>query len=156
MTTILIICAIVLVPALFGAALQSVFRRDRAFIGGGVLGLALAYLFFGFGHFALTEGMVEMLPPFVPFRRELIWATGIWEIVIAVGLLIPGTRRWAGVASILTLLAFFPANVYAALNFTGLGGHATGPEYLLIRTPLQVFLIAWTWFFVLRRASAPA
>ena len=150
MTTIAIICAIVMIPALLGAAYQRAFARRGAFIFGGVLGLAVGYLFFAFGHFALTDGMIEMLPQFVPFRRELVWVTGVWEMLVAVGLLVPGTRRWAGIACIATLVAFFPANVYAAFSFTGVGDHTTGPGYLLIRTPLQVFLIAWTWFFILR------
>jgi uncharacterized membrane protein len=33
-----------------------------------------------------------------------------------------------------------------------IGGHAAGPAYLLIRLPLQLILIAWAWWFGVRRS----
>ena len=151
LTTPLIICALLIVPALLGAVLGRLLRRDGGVLAGGAVGLALAYGFFAMGHFVMTDGMVEMLPGFVPFRRELIWATGVWEIVVAVGLLAPASRRWAGLASIATLILFFPANVYAAVNGVGLGGHQWGAEYLFVRGPLQLLLIGWSYYFAVRR-----
>ena len=48
------------------------------------------------------------------------------------------------------LVAFFPANVYAAFQHAPMGGHAWGPAYLLIRAPLQLFILWWIWRFVLQ------
>lgn len=152
MTTPLMICAMLIIPALLGRLRG----REGGFFVGGAVGLAIAYGFFAVGHFAMTDGMIDMLPAFVPFRRELIWATGVWEIVIAVGLLLPASRRWAGAASIVTLVVFFPANVYAAVNGVGLGGHQWGPEYLWVRGPLQLLLIGWSYYFAVRRRERPA
>lgn len=156
MTTPLMICAMLIIPALLGAFLGRLRGREGGFLTGGAVGLAIAYGFFAVGHFAMTDGMIDMLPAFVPFPRELIWATGVWEIVIAVGLLLPASRRWAGAASIVTLVVFFPANVYAAVNGVGLGGHQWGPEYLWVRGPLQLLLIGWSYYFAVRRRERSA
>ena len=117
------------------------------------LGLALAFLFFATGHFALTDDMVRMLPPWVPGREPLVYATGVLEILIAAGLLVAKTRRSAAIAAMVVFVAFFPANVYAAWNGVGTGGHQWGPVYLFIRLPLQLVLLAWTYFLCLRRSA---
>ena len=45
------------------------------------------------------------------------------------------------------LVALFPANVWSALNHTGMGGHRMGPSYLWLRTPVQLVFIVWLWWF---------
>ena len=113
MTTPLMICAMLIIPALLGALLGRLRRREGGFFAGGAVGLAIAYGFFAVGHFAMTDGMIDMLPAFVPFRRELIWATGVWESVIAVGLsvgLVVAAREWAARPS--PLLAPLAGAVY--------------------------------------------
>lgn len=120
---------------------------------GGIYGLILAFLFFASGHFLATEGMVEMLPDFIPQRRMLVFVTGIWELLLVAGLAFRSTRRLAAKACLTTLVLFFPINIYAAFHSTGMGGHQWGPAYLFIRAPLQAFLIYWTWRFGLRREA---
>jgi len=119
-------------------------------------GLGIVFLFTAMGHFVKTGPMMEMLPPWVPAGEALVYLTGIVEIVIGVGLFTAGYRRLAAQAAIVTLLAFFPVNIYAAINHTGMGGHQWGPVYLWIRTPLQLVLIAWAWWFLLRANRAGA
>ena len=150
MTTPLIILCLLFSPLLAAWAIGG---EGRARLGG-MLGLALAFAFFGVGHFALTEAMTEMLPPFVPFATLLVYLTGLLELAIAAALLHPATRRTAGQIAILMLVAFFPVNVHAAVNQLGGGGHAWGPAYLLIRAPLQALLIGWAWWFVVRPARS--
>jgi uncharacterized membrane protein len=151
MTIPLVILAILSAP-LATSFVLSRYREETDWRAGGVIGLALAFFFFGVGHFAQTQAMATMLPPWVPLRVPLIYATGVLEWTLAVGLLVPSTRRAAGWACVLVLIAFFPANVYAALNSVGTGGHQWGPVYLLIRAPLQLILVAWTYGFVIRRS----
>ena len=109
-------------------------------------GLGIAFIFFSIGHVVKTEGMAEMLPSWVPFRLSMIYLTGLLEIIIGVALFIPKFQVNAAKIAIVVLIAFFPANIYAALNSIGLGGHQWGPVYLLIRLPLQLILIAWAYF----------
>lgn len=149
MVTPLIVLGLLIIPfgmfRLFGG-------KDRARLGG-VIGLSLAFAFFGLGHFVQTLPMSQMLPPWVPLRVALIYATGVLEFALAAALLVPALRRRAGQLCIAVLVLFFPANIYAALNATGMGGHLWGPEYLLIRAPLQALLIFWAFLFAVRRPA---
>jgi uncharacterized membrane protein len=155
MTTPLIMLAILAVPLLIVWSLR-LRGLNVNLAGGGVIGLVLTFLFTASGHFVQPEPMAEMLPPFVPARLPLIYLSGVLEIALALGIAFPPTRRLAGLAAIAVLVAFFPANVYAALAHVEMGGHAWGPVYLLIRAPLQALLIGWTWWFAVRPATSDA
>ncbi|WP_432468316.1 DoxX family protein [Agarivorans sp. Z349TD_8] len=113
-------------------------------------GLGIAFTFFFFGHLLKTEGMVEMLPPWVPYRLALVYITGFLELLIAIALFFPRYQPIAAKLAIVVLVIFFPANIYAASNSIGLGGHQWGPVYLLIRAPLQIILLAWTYFLCVK------
>ncbi|MGH9366455.1 MAG: DoxX family protein [Thermoanaerobaculia bacterium] len=113
-------------------------------------GLAAVFVFTGIGHFVKAREMAEMLPPWVPARLAIIWATGVLELAFAAGLVLPGASRATGIAVIAFLLAVFPANVSAARRRVDFGGHGRGPAYLLVRAPLQLLLIAWAYGFAVR------
>lgn len=153
-TNLIIIMVLLTVPVALQFGLSRLGVRTPSHAAAGVTGLAIAFVFFGIGHFVRTAGMVDMLPPWVPFREAIVYLTGLWEFAIAAALVAPSTRRLAGLAALASLVVFFSANVYAALNYTGLGGHASGPSYLLVRAPVQVILIAWTYWFALRRHAS--
>lgn len=109
------------------------------------VGLSLFFLFTGIGHFIRTEPMAAMLPPSVPYRVELIYLTGVFELLGAVGVWIPKLMKITGVCLILMMLAVLPANIYSAFNHVEFGGHQYGPLYLLVRVPFQLFVIAWIY-----------
>lgn len=149
MTTPLIMLAILAVPLAIVWNLRRLGLRVSLDVAG-VLGLVLLFLFTASGHFVQAQAMAEMLPPLVAAHVPLIYATGVLELALSLGIALPPTRRLAGLAAIAVLVLFFPANVYAAFAQVEMGGHTWGPVYLLIRAPLQVLLIAWTW--AVRRA----
>lgn len=127
-------------------------RRDGALHRGGLIALAVLFVFTGISHFVVTQSMAQMVPP--PFPPvPTVWATGVAEILGGVGLLIPRTSKLAGWCLFALLIAVFPANIYAAVNHTGLGGHVEGPGYLWQRAPLQLILLVWTWNFGIRRRN---
>jgi len=113
-------------------------------------GLGIAFLFFFMGHIIKAHAMVEMLPPWVPLRLTIIYATGLLELLIGIALFIPKYQLNAAKLAIGVFIVFFPANIYAALNSIGLGGHQWGAVYLAIRGPLQLILIAWAYFLCLK------
>src|SRR3546814_15058192 len=86
-----------------------------------------------------------MLPPWVPYRPLIIYGTGLLELGIAAALFTSQWRQWGGLAAPAVLILFFPANVYAATNNIGTLARMPGPAYMLIRGPLQLFLLAWTF-----------
>ncbi|HEU4796274.1 MAG TPA: DoxX family protein [Pyrinomonadaceae bacterium] len=110
------------------------------------VGLSLFFLVTAMAHFASTREMAEMVPPFIPYRVELIYLTGVFELLGAIGVWIPRLTRLTGLLLIVMLIGVLPANIYSALNRVEYGGHGAGPVYLLLRVPFQLFVIWWTYF----------
>ena len=86
------------------------------------VGLSLFLAFTALGHVVRTEEMAEMLPPSVPYRVELIYLTGVFELIGAAGVWVPWLRRLTGLCLILMLVAILPANIYSAINRVDFGG----------------------------------
>ena len=116
----------------------------------GRFGLALVFAFTAVGHFVETDAMSKMLPASIPGRRVLILASGIFELLVAMLLLAWPKSQLLGLTIIGFLIVIFPANVYAAVKRIPFGGHSAGPVYLLVRAPVQLLLIVWTYWFLLR------
>lgn len=110
------------------------------------VGLSLFFLVTAMPHFVNTEAMAAMIPPSVPYRIELTYVTGVFEVLGAIGVWIPGLVRLTGFLLILMLIGFLPANIYSAFSRVDFGGHGSGPAYLLARVPFQLFVIWWTYF----------
>ena len=93
-------------------------------------------------HFARPRPYEAIVPPWLPRRRELVYASGVAEALGGAGLMHPRTRRAAGWWLVATLLAIFPANVWMAQHperYRVPGGRAA----LLARLPLQAAFVAW-------------
>lgn len=150
MTILILIFLILIVPYLGARALSAYTEYKLNPRIAAVVGISLLFIFTGLGHFMKTTEMIEMLPPWVPERLLLIHLTGIFEFALAAGFLIHRTIRISGWLAILALILFFPANIYAAINHLPMGGHELGPIYLLIRAPIQLFIIVWIYWFTIK------
>jgi len=94
-------------------------------------------------HF-IRPGMYEnIVPPQLGHAPELVAISGIAEIVGGLGLMIPRTRRAAGLGLIALLVAVWPANIHMAFEANRFA--AVAPAWILwARVPLQVVMIWWT------------
>jgi uncharacterized membrane protein len=104
---------------------------------------ALAYIFAGYAHFTNTPAYLKIMPPYLPWHLELVYLSGVAEIVGGVGLLIPALRRYAAWWLVALLVAVFPANVHMALNQIPLGAQPLPQWVLWVRLPVQAVLIWW-------------
>ncbi|GAB0157170.1 hypothetical protein CHRYSEOSP005_24400 [Chryseobacterium sp. Alg-005] len=128
-------------------------RKEYEYALSARIAMALMLVATGIAHFVYSKGMTLMIPAFIPCREELVWITGIFEIVMAVAILIPGFQKTAGWILLLFFILILPVNVYAAFehvnmktaDFTG-----KGTAYLWYRIPLQLFFIAWVYFSCIR------
>lgn len=103
-------------------------------------GLAALFGTMGVLHFARPKPFERIVPRQLPRRRELVYVSGVAELVCAAGLLHPRTRRTAGLVSAVLLTAVFPANVQMAIDLNRKGSpraRAIG----FARLPLQVPLV---------------
>jgi uncharacterized membrane protein len=108
-------------------------------------GLAVMLLFTGSAHFTpMKEDLIRMTPRWVPRPRAMVFFTGLCEIAGAIGLVIPETRRTAGVALILFFIAVLPANIHAARASVTLRGRPATPLWL--RVPMQILFIVLAWW----------
>ena len=145
--TLLFLLLLLVVPylilTLVGRSVSSLHlsRVNRAKVG-----LSLFFIFTAIGHFIKSEEMAIMLPPAVPYRVELIYLTGIFELLGAIGVWIPRLTRLTGLLLIIMLIGILPSNIYSAFQRVDFGGHQAGPLYLLVRVPFQMFVICWTYF----------
>lgn len=107
--------------------------------------LAIFMVGVGVLHFVAPKTFIAIVPKFLPAPRELVLISGFFEIVGGVGLLIPRTRRAAGLGLIALFVAVFPANINMAVQNMPIGGKQY-PLLLWLRLPLQFALMAWAWW----------
>ena len=118
--------------------------------------MAVMLIVTGVSHFTNTGDMVAMMPDFVPAKRELVYFTGVIELLAVIGILWDKTAWLTSVLLIIFFLAVLPANIAGSLRSVQFGGMEYGPWYLLFRIPLQIFFILWIWYFGLRSSGSAA
>jgi uncharacterized membrane protein len=110
--------------------------------------MALFYVFAGVMHFARPEMYLPMMPPYLPRHLDLIYLSGVAEVVLGAALLVPALRRRAAWGVVLLLLAVLPANAHIAMHDVPLFGHAEGfGIWNWVRVAFQAVLIAWAWWY---------
>lgn len=111
--------------------------------------LVVLFLVSGTIHLARPEVFTPIVPDLLPGHRLLVYVSGMAELACAAGLLWRRTRRLAGFASAVLLLAVFPANVTMAVDAwrSWVAGRHSGWYVVgtLVRLPLQVPLIWFAW-----------
>jgi uncharacterized membrane protein len=110
--------------------------------------LGLTFICTGLLHFVKPRMYRAIMPGYLPAHRELVFASGVAEVVGGVGVLHPRTRRAAGWWLIATLLAVFPANVEMAVHAERFKRFP--PAALWARLPVQGVLIACAWLTAAR------
>ena len=103
------------------------------------------FCFTAVAHFSrMRPDLIAMVPPFVPNPEFMVTFTGICEILGAIGLPVPRTRRIAAVALIVFLVAVLPANIHAAQ--AGITLRGAPPTPIVPRVALQALFIALLWW----------
>ncbi|KOX94122.1 DoxX family protein [Haloarcula rubripromontorii] len=112
--------------------------------------MAILYIVAGILHFVVPELYVQIVPPVLPAPLALVYLSGVAEIGVGAGLLVPRTRAYAAWATIALLVAIFPANVYMAVSMVTIDGTGGGQPSALVRwarLPLQGVLILWAYWY---------
>ena len=73
---------------------------------------SIFYVIVGIKHFIDPNFFLAIVPPYLPYHLELVYISGLFEILFGVMILIPKYRYWGSVGLILLLIAVFPANIY--------------------------------------------
>ena len=106
--------------------------------------MALFYVFAGANHFRDPDFYLRIMPPYLPWHLALVYISGIAELALGAGLLVPKFSRWCAWGIVLLLLAVYPANIY---QYQVGGAGLNVPHWMLVvRLFLQLPLIAWAYY----------
>ncbi len=112
-------------------------RRSRAI-------LAAFFIGSGVNHFVSPRFYRAIVPPRLQHEaKRVVDVSGVAEVVGGIGVLLPSTRRAAGLGLIALLAAVFPANLYMAR--TPERFHRIPRWALYARLPLQPLMMWWAW-----------
>ncbi len=98
----------------------------------------------GIGHFLNADFFVAIMPPYLPAHLELVYLSGVFEILGGIAVLIPRLRVLAGWGLILLLLAVYPANIHMTVNPELFPDVSTAALYA--RLPMQFLFLAWAYW----------
>ena len=95
-------------------------------------------------HFVTPKGFDSIIPDEIPLsKRALTYGSGVAELAIGAGLLVPATRKVAALAAMALFVAVFPANVNMVRMFKD---RPIGYRVAAIaRLPLQLPMITTAW-----------
>lgn len=108
--------------------------------------LVAVYLAAGVAHLRSPGGFVAVTPEWVPFPREVIFWTGICELLGAAGLLTRRLRAAAGIGLALYAVCVFPANIKHAIDGLAVGGLPTSWWYHGPRLAFQPVFVWWALY----------
>ncbi len=128
-----------------------VFQGFPNLLFSGNLAMAVFIIFTGFSHFKFQKGMAMMIPDYIPAKMFWVYFTGFLEIAAGIGLMIPDIREMTAILLIIFYILVFVANIKSSqkkinifkADYTGPGMHYLYTQ----RIPMQIILIAWTWYF---------
>jgi uncharacterized membrane protein len=115
--------------------------------------LAVFFIVAGLNHFRMPEMYLGMMPLWVSAPMKVNAIVGAAELLGGLGLMFAPTRRLAGGALIVLLLAILPANVHVAV-LGKMPGTDLPPLILWLRVPFQGVFIAWVWWTAVMRTAA--
>lgn len=109
-----------------------------------VIIMAILYFLAGLNHFRDPQFYLNIMPSFFPAKEILNYLSGVFEVVLAIGLISVSTRKLAANLIILMLISFFAVHIshlfHAPEIFKELG---KAPLY--IRVVFQFVLIYWAY-----------
>ncbi len=112
-------------------------RRSRLLLG-------VAFIGAGINHFVMPGAYERIVPPSMKrSAKSVVALSGMAEMAGGLGVLLPWTRRGAGLGLIALLAAVFPANLHMARapeEFRKIPRWA-----LYARLPLQPLMMWWAW-----------
>ena len=110
---------------------------------------SIFYVIVGIKHFIEPEYFLSIVPPYLPYHLELVYISGLFEILFGLLILFPKYRYYGAIGLILLLIAVFPANIYLAQSKEAQEAIGATQEIATWRLPIQGALI-WIAYFIRR------
>lgn len=109
--------------------------------------LIVFFAFAGTYHFVNPEFYYPLIPEYLPFPKIINYASGVFEILFAVGVAIKKYRNAAALGIVILLVAFVPSHIYFITEGGCMSESLCVPLWvawvrLIVIHPL---LILWAW-----------
>lgn len=111
--------------------------------------LIVFYFVAGINHFVNPEFYLPLIPSYLPNPEFINLASGVFEVLLAIGVAIPKYRKTAVVLIILMLIAFIPSHVYFIQEGACMGEQSlcTPIWVAWIRLfPIHPLFMLWAWY----------
>ncbi|MGB7372546.1 DoxX family protein [Pontixanthobacter sp.] len=110
--------------------------------------LAILYAFAGYAHLASPEFFMRIMPAWVPFALQIVYLTGVAELLGAIGLMQPWSPRLrmaAGMGLALYALCVWPANIHHMMLDWGAEGGSNLVYHIprMMAQPVIIWLALW-------------
>jgi len=105
--------------------------------------LAIFMIGAGTMHFVNPGFFLKIVPPYLPLHKELVFISGVFEVLLGILLVVPKTSRMAAWGIVALLIAVFPANLYLYQHQDIL---PASPLIHFLRLPLQGLFILWAYW----------
>lgn len=114
------------------------------------IAMGLVYVLAGVLHFLVPRAFARIVPPSLPRPVELVYLSGLAEVVLGIGVMVRRTRSRSAWGIVALLVAVFPANVHMATSGMvpeSVPDRARGLAQagLWARLPFQGVLVLWAW-----------
>ncbi len=107
---------------------------------------SIFYVLVGIKHFIDPNFFLAIVPPYLPYHLELVYISGLFEILFGVMILFPKYRYWGSVGLIILLIAVFPANIYLFQSVEAQRAIGATQEIATWRLPVQgIFILVAYW-----------
>ena len=106
--------------------------------------MGIFYITVGIKHFQDPSWFVQIVPPILPYKYELVYISGFFEILLGILLMIPKFQSIAAKGLMALLICVYPANIYLAQT----NGVALGISPLIAwgRLPFQFVFIGLAYW----------
>ena len=106
--------------------------------------MGIFYIIVGIKHFQDPSWFVQIVPPILPYKYELVYISGFFEVLLGILLMIPRFQSIAAKGLIALLICVYPANIYLAQT----NGVALGISPLIAwgRLPFQFVFIGLAYW----------
>ena len=106
--------------------------------------MGIFYVIVGIKHFQDPSWFVQIIPPILPYKYELVYISGFCEVLLGILLMIPRFQSIAAKGLIILLICVYPANIYLAQT----NGGALGISPLIAwgRLPFQFVFIGLAYW----------
>ena len=106
--------------------------------------MGIFYIIVGIKHFQDPSWFVQIVPPILPYKYELVYISGFFEVLLGILLMIPRFQSIAAKGLMALLICVYPANIYLAQT----NGAALGISPLIAwgRLPFQFVFIGLAYW----------